>query len=255
MRCSPDEAPPYYLEIASSRYKHSGWYGEEHTCTGGRRQGERSLQRNVIQKLSLFLKQALDDISVMAERDPKKFKPKERNRTDTMDALIDDTERRRQRPKQSKKQALHYSGKKKAHTDKNVIIATVKKKRITYLSKTYPGKTHDKKVADNGKISYPTHIGLHIDTGLQGYEPKVRTTCQPKKKPRKQALTDKEKEHNRKLSKFRVKVEHAISGIKRSRTVKDILRNIKDGFSDLVMGIACGLHNFRVERRKKPLKR
>jgi len=67
-------------------------------------------------------------------------------------------------------------------------------------------------------------------------------------------LTEKEKENNRKLSKVRVKVEHAISGIKRSRIVKDIFRNIKDGFSDLVMVIACGLHNFRVDHRKKPLK-
>ena len=68
-------------------------------------------------------------------------------------------------------------------------------------------------------------------------------------------MTEKEKENNRKLSKVRVKVEHAISGIKRSRTVKDILRNTKDGFSDLVMALACGLHNFRVDHRKKPLKR
>jgi len=68
-------------------------------------------------------------------------------------------------------------------------------------------------------------------------------------------LTDKEKENNRKLSKVRVKVEHAISGIKRSRTVKDIFRNTKDGFSDLVMVLACGLHNFRVDHRMKPLKR
>ena len=67
-------------------------------------------------------------------------------------------------------------------------------------------------------------------------------------------MTEKEKENNRKLSKVRVKVEHAISGIKRSRIVRDIFRNIKDGFSDLVMVIACGLHNFRVDHRKKPLK-
>jgi hypothetical protein len=52
----------------------------------------------------------------------------------------------------------------------------------------------------------------------------------------------------------RVKVEHAIAGIKRSRCVKDVLRNTKDGFSDLVMVIACSLHNLRVDRRKKPLK-
>ena len=39
------------------------------------------------------------------------------------------------------------------------------------ISKTYPGKTHDKKVADSEKISYPEHIALHKDTGFQGYEP------------------------------------------------------------------------------------
>ncbi len=134
-----------------------------------------------IHELLPILKQTLDDIGVMPERNPKKFKVQEKNQKDAMDSIIDGTERRRQRPKQSEKQALHYSGKKKAHTDKNVIIVTVQKKRISYLSKTYPGKTHDKKVADNEKISYPTHIGLHKDTGFQGYEPNVRKTYQPKK--------------------------------------------------------------------------
>jgi len=67
-------------------------------------------------------------------------------------------------------------------------------------------------------------------------------------------LTAKEKERNRKISKIRVKVEHAISGVKRSRIVKDVLRNTKDGFSDSVMVIACCLHNLRVDHRKIPLK-
>ena len=67
-------------------------------------------------------------------------------------------------------------------------------------------------------------------------------------------MTTKEKERNRKLSQIRVKVEHAISGVKRSRIVKDVLRNTKDGFSDLVMVIACCLHNLRVDHRKTPLK-
>jgi len=71
---------------------------------------------------------------------------------------------------------------------------------------------------------------------------------------RQKELTDKEKENNRKISKVRVKVEHAISGIKRSRSVKDVLRNTKEGFSDLVMVIACSLHNLRVDHRNKPLK-
>ena len=74
------------------------------------------------------------------------------------------------------------------------------------------------------------------------------------KKPRKKELTAKEKERNRKISKVRVRVEHAISGVKRSRIVKDILRNTKDGFSDLVMVIACCLHNLRVHHRTIPLR-
>jgi hypothetical protein len=44
-------------------------------------------------------------------------------------------------------------------------------------------------------------------------------------------------------------VENVIAGIKRCRAAKDIFRNTKRKFDDLVMEIACGLHNFRVESR------
>ncbi len=134
-----------------------------------------------IHRLLPILKQALDDLGVTPERDPKKFRNKEKNRKDAGNSIIDGTERRRQRPKQAEKQALHYSGKKKIHSDKNVLIATAKKKRISYLSQTYPGKTHDKTVADTENISYPKQITLHKDAGFQGYEPKVRKLYQPKK--------------------------------------------------------------------------
>ncbi len=134
-----------------------------------------------IHRLLPILKQALDDLGVLPERDPKKFKAKEEDQKDASDSIIDGTERRRQRPKKAEKQALHYSGKKKIHSDKNVIIATAKRKRVSFLSQTYPGKTHDKKVADTEKIIYPEHIALHKDTGFQGYEPNVRKLYQPKK--------------------------------------------------------------------------
>ena len=52
----------------------------------------------------------------------------------------------------------------------------------------------------------------------------------------------------------RVRVEHAISGVKRSRIVKDVFRNTKDRFSDTVMVVACGLHNLRVRLRKRRLR-
>ena len=42
---------------------------------------------------------------------------------------------------------------------------------------------------------------------------------------------------------MRIVVEHVICGVKRCRIVKDVFRNTKDKFDDLVMEIACGLHN------------
>jgi hypothetical protein len=36
-----------------------------------------------------------------------------------------------------------------------------------------------------------------------------------------------------------------LSGVKRCRIVKDVFRNTKENYDDLVMEIACGLHNFR----------
>ena len=47
----------------------------------------------------------------------------------------------------------------------------------------------------------------------------------------------------------RVVVENVIAGVKRCRMVKEVLRLTKDGMSDLVMEIACGLHILRVSCR------
>ena len=80
------------------------------------------------------------------------------------------------------KQALFYSGRKKKHCDKNVVIVNTRGKRIDYLGRTCPGKTHDKKMADEEGISYPPGATLYKDTGFQGYEPAVKKTCQAKKK-------------------------------------------------------------------------
>ena len=69
------------------------------------------------------------------------------------------------------------------------------------------------------------------------------------KKPRGRDLTEAELRCNRLLSSARISVEHALAGVKRSRIVKDVLRNSKVGFSDRVMEIACALHNWRTASR------
>jgi hypothetical protein len=54
---------------------------------------------------------------------------------------------------------------------------------------------------------------------------------------------------NHLVSSVRIVVEHVIAGVKRCRIVKDVLRLTKAGMSDMVMEIACGLHNLRVSCR------
>jgi len=69
---------------------------------------------------------------------------------------------------------------------------------------------------------YPCH--LYQDTGYQGYKPESVTVFQPIKKPKGRDLTEEEKEYNRKISSFRVRVEHAIGSTKHMRIVKDECR-------------------------------
>jgi hypothetical protein len=135
-----------------------------------------------IHRLLPALQQALDDLGVCPERDGSHFAQGHASSEADPRLIIDGTERRRQRPKTPEKQALHYSGKKKTHTDKNVVIVTLPSKRIDFLSHTCVGKTHDKKIADTEGIAYPPEAILYKDTGFQGYEPAVKETRQAKKK-------------------------------------------------------------------------
>jgi hypothetical protein len=135
-----------------------------------------------IHRLLPALQQALDSLGVCPERDGSHFAQGYAASEADPRLIIDGTERRRQRPKNPEKQALHYSGKKKTHTDKNVVIVTLPRKRIDFLSQTCVGKTHDKKIADTEGIAYPPEAILYKDTGFQGYEPAVKETRQAKKK-------------------------------------------------------------------------
>jgi hypothetical protein len=135
-----------------------------------------------IHRLLPVLRLALDDLGVLPERDATHFAQAQGASGKAPRLIIDATERRRQRPKNPEKQALFYSGRKKKHCDKNVVIVNTRGNRIDYLGRTYPGKTHDKKMADEEGISYPPGATLYKDSGFQGDEPAVKKTCQAKKK-------------------------------------------------------------------------
>ncbi|MGB0839493.1 MAG: transposase family protein, partial [Chitinophagales bacterium] len=74
----------------------------------------------------------------------------------------------------------------------------------------------------------------------------------PNKKPRKSKnnpepiLTEKQKEENTTMSKVRIFVENAISGIKRYFILVHKFRNKKKNFDDDVIAIATGLWNLHI---------
>ena len=100
---------------------------------------------------------------------------------ETLTFQIDGSERRRQRPKDQEKQKEYYSGKKKAHTVKNIAVANPDVRKVVYLGPTAAGKTHDKKLCDQEPLGFPAKARLEKDTGFQGYEPEGVLTFQPKK--------------------------------------------------------------------------
>ena len=115
-----------------------------------------------------------------------------------------------------------------------------------WLSKTFDGSIHDKKIADEQPLRFPAGVTLWQDTGFMGHKPDNVTIKMPSKKPKGKELTAEQKKENREISSFRIIVEHAIGGVKRCRIVKERFRCHKFGFEDMVMLIACGLHNFKL---------
>ncbi len=75
-----------------------------------------------------------------------------------------------------------------------------------------------------------------------------------RKKPRGRELTATQKRRNQSLARIRVQVEHSLCGVKRGRSTKDVLRNTREGVSDLFILNVCGLQNLRVDYRPGPLR-
>ena len=63
------------------------------------------------------------------------------------------------------------------------MVVKAKTNRVGFLSQTYAGKTHDKKIVDTEPVVYPPGTILSKDTGFQGYEPVGVQARQPKKSP------------------------------------------------------------------------
>ena len=149
------------------------------------------------------------------------------------------------RPQNPAEQTDCYSGKKKDHTVKNVLLVNALL-TILFLSDTYGGRTHDKRIADT--TPYPLPAGSHLlqDLGFLAFTLSGVEILMPTRKPRGQELSVEEQLSNEALHQRRLRIEHVKSSVKRCRIVRDRLRLWKTGVRDRVMEICCALHNFRV---------
>jgi hypothetical protein len=149
--------------------------------------------------------------------------------------FVDATEQPIERPK--KRQKRYYSGKKKKHTLKNQIIID-KKGKIRAVTKSVPGKKHDKKLFDETKPILPEKSNLTGDLGYYG----ANGITLPNKKPKGEKLSKEEKQFNKELSKQRITVEHSFGKMKIYQILSQRFRNPRNKHSLIFKNIA-GLHN------------
>ncbi len=137
--------------------------------------------------------------------------------------IVDCTEQPVQRPR--RKQRCYYSGKRRRHTLKAELVATHHggRTRIAALPPPAPGRTHDLALRRRGP-PVPEGGRVYADSGYQGYDKEHAATEIPYKRPPGGRLAKDEREYNRALSRFRVRIEHVFARLKSFRILRDIFR-------------------------------
>lgn len=202
--------------------------------------------------LTLLLESALKRKLVLPKRQLKSVEEFFQAFPEAKEVFLDGTERPIQRPQNKERQKANYSGKKKRHTRKNLIISD-RKKRIGFLSKTVEGRQHDFSILKELGLPecIPKQVRQRVDLGFKGYQTQYpeHSISMPVRKPRTRELSPTVKEQNARKSRVRVLVEHAIGGVKRFRITTDVFRNRLKGFDDLAMLISSGLWNYHLTFR------
>jgi DDE superfamily endonuclease len=128
---------------------------------------------------------------------------------------------------------------------KNVLLVNAPL-TILFLSDTYGGHAHDKRIAEATPYPLPAGSRLLQDLGFLAFTLPDVEILTPTKTPQGRELTVEQQIANQGLHHRRRRIEHVNSSVKRCRIVKDRLRLWKHGIRDLVMELCCALHNFRV---------
>ena len=160
--------------------------------------------------------------------------------------IADGVEMKIQRPK--RKQGKNYTGKSKRHV-KEIIVTT---NRIDNLflgrTKLRPGSVHDKRILDEDplhkRLSKNAQVKKRVDSAWTGENPEQGWIVN-KRGRRSHPLTDIDKKQNRKLSRIRIKIEHAIRRLKIFRRIAETVVIRTQGLFDQTINAAMNLANFK----------
>ncbi len=224
---------------------------------------DRSKACTNVQALVPVLKRTLKKLGVLPAREFSSVDELRAVFGDIHELLIDATEREHTRSQDDEEQRKMFSGKKKRHTVKNTVIATLNK-WLLFLGYTVAGSIHDytlfkqefpvpEEADDLGKW-FDAFI-VWLDLGYFGMKKRYDAEAinMPHKKPRKSkknptpTLTEEQKAENRDISQVRVIVEQAISGLKRFNIVTHKFRNHLEDFVDTAALLAAGLWNWKLK--------
>src|SRR5262249_58982585 len=85
---------------------------------------------------------------------------------------------------------------------------------ILFLSETYAGSTHDKRISDATPYPLPAGSRLLQDLGFLAFTLDQVEILMPTRKPRGRALTRSQKAANRRIARRRVRIEDVNSRVK-----------------------------------------
>ncbi|MGI8657102.1 MAG: transposase family protein [Pyrinomonadaceae bacterium] len=170
--------------------------------------------------------------------------------------IIDGVEQPKRKPKAPRNRKSDYSGKKKRHTLKQIVIGTPSG-IIIDQSPSLGGRAHDFKVFKDDHAARSLcaefkdyRVTIYGDSGFDGMSAmglplEVRLN---EKARRNHPLTREQKKLNRLRSSTRIEIEHTFSRRKKYRIAADIYRN-RDEDYDQTMNIVGGLVNLRAYDR------
>lgn len=212
---------------------------------------------DAVVSLLRVLEQALLDADVLPEQSVENSN-EFRQLVDSEDKIImDGMECPCVRPTDETQQKECYSGKKKRHTVKSLVISTTTR-WILFISAVFGGRAHDYAMMKNlldPSVDWFQGMTVELDLGFLGAQKDYGTSGTifiPHKKPRRSnknpdpQLTETQKATNRDHAGERVLVEHAIGGMKQFFCLTHRIRNQSVELMNKFVLLSAGLWNYKI---------